>query len=89
VYSSATRFAHIPRRSHDGDGLRSAIRDAAKRHFILPQLLFRMLPVVDIGVIPYRPRMFPLRSFFVERPDARFCFERFSLRYRKGQELSQ
>jgi hypothetical protein len=26
--------------------------------------------------------------FSVEPPDARFCFERLSLRYRKGQELS-
>jgi hypothetical protein len=47
----AVRVECIPLRSQYGDGLRYGIPDAAKLHFILPQLLFRLLPVVDIGVI--------------------------------------
>src|SRR5207248_10670141 len=45
------RVECIPLRSQYGDGLRYGIRDAAKLHFVLPQLLFRLLPVVDIGAI--------------------------------------
>ena len=61
----------------------------SKLYFILRQPLFRMLPVVDISVIPYPSENAPMRSFFAEPPDVRFCFERLSLRYRKGRELSQ